>query len=123
MPLPFIIGGVAVVAGLTGVGTGIHGGVKMKEANDTMKAAKSKQERAVKKFESNNQETTKSMDKLGKKELEILNSFEKFSNVLEKIQGRPEFENINIEGVDLPEYEAEELKTKLEAEGAKVTLK
>ena len=110
MPLPFIIGGVAVVAGLTGVGTGIHGGVKMKEANDTMKAAKSKQERAVKKFESNNQETTKSMDKLGKKELEILNSFEKFSNVLEKIQGRPEFENINIEGVDLPEYEAEELK-------------
>ena len=109
MPLPFIIGGVAVVAGLTGVGTGIHGGVKMKEANDTMKAAKSKQERAVKKFESNNQETTKSMDKLGKKELEILNSFEKFSNVLEKIQGRPEFKNIDIEGVDLPEYEAEEL--------------
>lgn len=86
MPLPFIIGGVAVVAGLTGVGTGIHGGVKMKEANDTMKATKSKQERAVKKFESNNQETTKSMDKLGKKELEILNSFEKFSNVLEKIK-------------------------------------
>lgn len=110
MPLPFIIGGVALAAGLTGVGSGIHGGVKMKEANDTMKAAQSKQERAVKKFEANNTETTKSMDRLGKKELELLNSFERFSNVLEKIQGRPEFKGNCIKGVDLPQYEAEELK-------------
>ena len=45
MPLPFIIGGLAVVAGAAGIGTGIRGGMKMKDANDTMKSAQEKQER------------------------------------------------------------------------------
>ena len=39
MPLPLIIGGLAAVAGVAGVGSGIHGSEKMKEANDSMKAA------------------------------------------------------------------------------------
>lgn len=33
MPLPFILGAAAAVAGVAGVGNAIHGGVKMKEAN------------------------------------------------------------------------------------------
>ena len=37
MPLPLIIGGITAVASIVGVGSGIHGGVKMKEANDTKK--------------------------------------------------------------------------------------
>lgn len=40
MPLPLIIGGLAAVAGAAGIGSGIHGGVKMKEAKDTMNLAK-----------------------------------------------------------------------------------
>jgi hypothetical protein len=110
MPLPLIIGGIAAVAGIAGVGSGIHGGVKMKDANDTMKLAQSKQERAVKKFETRNTETTNLMDALGKQELEILKSFDEFSDIIEKIQGRPEFKAFSKEGVNLPEYEAEELK-------------
>ena len=51
MPLPFIIAGIAAVAGVAGVGSGIQGGIKMKEANDTLNAAKKKQERAVELFE------------------------------------------------------------------------
>ena len=47
MPLPLIIGGIAAVAGIAGVGSGIHGGIKMKEANDTMNAAKRKQENVL----------------------------------------------------------------------------
>lgn len=110
MPLPFIIGGLAIAAGVTGVGTGIHGGVKMKEANDTMKKAQGIQEAAVKRFETKNKSTTEIMDSLGTLELEILSSFEKFSDTIEKIQNRPDFKNINIEGTTIPEYEAEELK-------------
>lgn len=110
MPLPLIIGGLAAVAGVAGVGSGIHGGVKMKEANDTMKAAKSKQERAVALFDKRNSETTELMDSIGKQELEILNSFNIFSDIIEKIQGRPKFKAYNREGVNLPDYEAEELK-------------
>ena len=37
MPLPLILGAAAAVAGAAGVGSAIHGGVKMKKANDTMK--------------------------------------------------------------------------------------
>ena len=32
------------------------------------------------------------------------------SDIIEKIQGRPEFKAYKREGIDLPEYEAEELK-------------
>ena len=32
MPLPFIIGGLAAAAAIGGVGSGIHGGMKMNEA-------------------------------------------------------------------------------------------
>ena len=35
MPLPLIVG--AAIAGAVGVGSGIHGAAKMKEANDTIK--------------------------------------------------------------------------------------
>ena len=110
MPLPLIIGGLAAVAGVAGVGSGIHGGVKMKEANDTMKVAKSKQERAVALFDKKNSETTELMDSIGKQELEILNSFYIFSDIIEKIQGRPDVKAYKREGVNLPAYEAEELK-------------
>lgn len=110
MPLPLIIGGIAAIAGVAGVGSGIHGGVKMKEANDTMKLAQRIQERAVEKFNQKNTEITELMDNLGKQELEILSSFKQFSDLIEKIQGRPEFKEYNIDGVNLPKYEAEELK-------------
>ena len=110
MPLPLIIGGIAAVAGIAGIGSGIHGGVKMKEANDTMKLAKRKQEEALNRFKEKNDECTQVMDELGEKELEILSTFEDFSNLIEKIQGRPDFKKYSKDGVDLPEYEAEELK-------------
>lgn len=110
MPLPLIIGGIAFVAGVAGVGTGIHGGVKMKEANDTMKRAQSKQEGAIELFNKRNDETTALMDSIGTQELRILSTFDGFSDIIEKIQGRPEFKVYKREGIDLPEYEAEELR-------------
>lgn len=110
MPLPFIIGGLAAVAGAAGVGAGIYGGMKMIEASDTIELAQSKQERAVKLFERRNAETITLMDQVGQKELEILKSFDKFSNLIEKIQGRPEFKVYSKNGVMLPKYEAKDLR-------------
>ena len=109
MALPIILGIGAAVAGATGVGKGISGGIKMKEANDTMEAAEFLQRRAVKRFETRNKETMELMDSIGQQELEILNSFEKFSGIIEKIQGRPEFKRYNKAKIKLPEYEKEKL--------------
>ena len=110
MPLPFILGGIAAAAAVAGVGSGIKGGMKMKDANDTMESAKRMQKRAINKFEENNKKTTKQMDSVGKAELSILSSFEKFADLMENIHGRPKFEKYSKEDIKLPEYTAEELR-------------
>lgn len=110
MPIPIILGGLAIAAAATGVGTGIHGGMKMKSANDTMKLAQETQEHALRRFNEKNEKTTDLMDQLGVQELKILNTFEGFSDLIEKIQGRPEFKEYAKEGIELPKYEEEELK-------------
>lgn len=110
MPIPIILGVIAGASAAVGVGTGIHGGVKMKGANDTMQAAKKKQEKAIWRFEEHNEPTVKLMDRIGEQELKILSTFDDFSDIIEKIQGRPEFKAFKRDGIDLPKYEAEELK-------------
>lgn len=110
MPLPLFLGIGAAVAGAVGAGTGIHGAVKMKGANDTMKAAQAKAARCNEIFESKNAETTKTMDELGKKELEILQSFGEFSRLFEMIHNKPEFKTYSHDGVTLPKYNPEEIK-------------
>ncbi len=108
--IPIALKGAAVVAGTVGVGSAVHGAAKMKEANDTMKSAQSCHEDNMKKFESKNESTSISMDKLGKLELEILHSFGEFADVFEKIKNRPVFETYTKAGVTLPKYDGEEIK-------------
>lgn len=110
MPLPFLLAGAAIVAGVGGVGTGIHGGVKIKDATDTMEHAKGIMEDAQESVEKNNKKALNTMDKIGKRELEILSSFKEFSDLIEKIQGRPEFKNYKQDKYDIPEYNPEKLK-------------
>lgn len=110
MPLPFILGACAAIAGAAGVGSGIHGAVKMKEANDTMKTAESCHKRNVAKFEKHSTAANKKMDELGQLELSILKGFEEFSDTIEKIQNRPQFKEYAKDGVKLPKYNKEELK-------------
>lgn len=110
MPLPIILGVGAAIAGAVGVGSGIHGASKMKEANDTMKSAEEHHKRNNAKLESCNKATNEEMDKLGILELNILNSFDKFADMIEQIQNRPQFKDIRIKGVELPKYNKEELQ-------------
>lgn len=110
MPLPLILGIGAAIAAAGGVAAGIRGGIKMKDANDVMKSAQRQHEENVAKFEKNNKETTDSMDKLGNFELNIIKSFETFTDVIERIQNKPEFKSIEKNGVELPTYSHEELK-------------
>lgn len=109
MPLPLFLGIGAAIAAAAGVGTGVHGAVKMKEANDTMNSAQSQHNKNMKKFEEKNQKTNETMDTLGELELTILKSFETFSDIIEKIQNRPQFQEYNKNGVTLPTYDKEEL--------------
>lgn len=111
MPLPFILGAAAAAAALGGVGSGIHGAVKMKEANDTMKSADSIHKKNIKRFEDTSEAANKAMDKLGTLELKILHSFDEFSDTIEKIQNRPQFKEYKKDCVTLPTYDKETLKS------------
>ena len=110
MPLPFILGAAAAAAGVIGLGSAVQGGVKMKEANDTMKLADQRHRANITRFEKQNKSTTEAMDRLGKLELEILDGFKKFSDIFEQIKNRPEFMAYSRENVRIPAYNGEELK-------------
>ena len=110
MAIPIILGAAAAIAAAGGIGSGIHGAVKMSEANDTMQAANARHKRNLERFKSTEKASTESMDSLGKLELEIMKSFEDFSNTIEKIQNRPEFKTYDKKGVSLPKYDGEKLK-------------
>lgn len=110
MPLPLILGAAAVIAGATGVGTGIHGAVKMKDAKDTMEETQRRHRQNLERFEKQSERTNEDMDALGKDELNILNSFEGFSNLFEQIKNRPVFKPYDKSDVKLPDYNGEELR-------------
>ena len=113
MPLPLIpliIGGAAAAAGAAGVGAGIRGAVKMKDAKDTMESANWRHQQNIARFEEENESTTVWMDELGTLELKILTGFDRFIEVFEKIHNKPEFETIHKDGVELPKYNKEELR-------------
>ena len=110
MPLPLILGGLAAVAGAAGLGAGVHGAVKMKEANDTQKAAQERHNRNLKRFEQESDKTNREMDSLGTLELSILKDFDQFSEAFEKIQNKPEFKDLAHEKFQIPQYDKEKIK-------------
>lgn len=111
MPLPLVLGVGAAIAGAAGVGAGVNGAVKMKKANDKMKSTEKQHEKNITRFEVQSEETTAVMDELGLLELNILKSFEGFSELIEKIQNRPEFQAFEKDGVEIPKYDKEKLKS------------
>ena len=110
MPLPFILGAGAVIAGAVGVGSGTYGAIRMKEASDTLKKAEQQHKNNTNRFETISEQASGRMDELGNLELKILKNFDSFSETVEKVQNRPEFKKIGKNDVRLPEYNPEELK-------------
>lgn len=58
MPLPLILGVGAAIAGIAGVGTGVHGAVKIKEANDTIKRAEMRHKSNIEKLQNKSELTS-----------------------------------------------------------------
>lgn len=110
MPLPLFLGIGAAIAATIGIGNSIHGGVKMHHAHKTLENEKLQYQIDVNRSKDINMRATKIMDRLGSTELEILNSFQKFSDIFERIQNRPEFKEYSRNDVQIPSYNPEEIK-------------
>ena len=110
MPLPLILGIAAAVSGATGVGFGVHGGVKIKKANDKLKEAQRRNESNSLRLERMNKYACRTMDFLGENEIKVLSEFEQFSDLFERIKNRPEFADIKLGNVSIPKFDGEEIK-------------
>ena len=110
MSISILLLDASALAGAAGVGGIAKGGSQVLKANSTMKELQVQHQQNLARLEKRNKECVRDMDKLGRKELEILKSFQEFSTVFEKIKNRPEFANIQKQGICLPQYDGEELK-------------
>lgn len=108
--LPTILMTVGKAAKAVGVAGAAYGTYKTGKAGLTVRNAKKRHDYNIERFETSNQKTSNVMDSLGKLELEILDSFNEFSDIIEKIHNKPEFKAYDKEGFPLPEYNPEELK-------------
>ncbi len=109
MPLPFVLLAGAAAAGIAGVANGAKGAQKMVESNDEKKYVESLHEANTNYYEQTFKVATKAMDSLGEFEVMIMSEFKDFSDVIEKIENRPEFGEIIPDGSDLPQYTAEDI--------------
>ena len=109
MPLPVILGVAAAIAGAAGLGTGIHGAVKMKDANDSMKSAQARNEKNIHRLEAETKNMQTVTDQLGKKELKIVNNFGQFAETMKKVSGRGVQETVIINGVSVSIYQPKDL--------------
>lgn len=91
MPLPLIIGAIAGAAATLGAGAGIYGASKIMEANEIKESAQKRKEKDVKLYKDKESELTALLDPLGENELEIVKSFAEFSDIIEKISDKPDF--------------------------------
>ena len=110
MPIPLIFGIGAAVAAAAGIGAGVKGGMKMKEASDSIKAAEARNQRNIDLLKQRQEATQQSLESLGRSEKEIERSFGEFVNVFEKIKNPPEFNEIKKENFKFPECDLSKLK-------------
>lgn len=110
MPIPIILAGVALLTGAVGIGAGIDGASKAMDAKDIMERAQKRHDENISRYEKSEKACTAEMDKLGTLEMEVLSSFGHFSDLIEMIQNRPKFEEIDLGDQSLPHYDPQQLK-------------
>lgn len=110
MPIPFILGGIAAIAAATGVAKGVSGAKKMSEAKKKIERANERHQNNLNRFDKAQKKSQNILDSIGKMELETLKSFKKFQDLIEQIQGRPEFKSQSFDKESATSYTPEELK-------------
>lgn len=110
MPLPLIVGAIAVVAGATGVAKGVSGAKKIKEAKEDIERIERRHKSNQNMLKEQEEATQLSMDALGKKEVEVMASFDEFSSCMEKIIDKPDFATTKIGDKEIKPLTIERLK-------------
>lgn len=109
IPVPVIIA-VSALAASGGIAGIIHGGKKAHSAQKDLEVITEEHNANMKHLESVNESAALSMDKLGTLELEICESFDKFSDAFERIKNKPEFDVVELGNLSIEKFQPDELK-------------
>ncbi len=110
MPLPVVLLAGAALAGATGVASGAKGAQRMVQSGNKKKEIDAQHNLNMNFYEAIFNDTTEKMDKLGEFEFMIMSEFQDFSDVIEKIENRPQFGEIVPDGFEIPDFSLEEIK-------------
>ena len=87
MPIPFILGGIALAAGAAGIGAGVKGAIDNKEANNINYRVKNIINTAHNKLDVSRKATHSALESLGREKIYVLdNSVRKFIETFEKLK-------------------------------------
>lgn len=111
MPLPFILLGIAALAGGTGVVSGGMGAKKIHEAKDIINAAEYDYKMKKKLLDKEQESTTTALDELGKLKLDVWQSFKRFSDAFEKIKNKPQFTKNKNDKYTFSKHELDEIQS------------
>ncbi len=109
MIIPFLVlaNGVLGSYGIKKVKSGTD---KFIEADKKLDKAYKRNTHNINRLNNETEKTNKSLEALGKKEYEIVDSFGEFIEVWETLQNKPEFKDIEKDNLLLPKYDLEEIK-------------
>lgn len=110
MPIPFILGGIAIAAGVTGVAAGAQGAKKISEAKSIVEHSEGRYKQYKKKLDNAEVETFKKLEELGALKVEVWKDFDLFSAAFERIKNRPEFEQKTTGTFKMPKHSLGEIK-------------
>ena len=114
MPIPIILGALGIGTAIGGIASAVKGGRKLYNSKAIMKeATRINDENSsfiAQRLNPQQATTTSNMDYLGRKELDIFVSFSQFSEILEKIQNKPEFPEYSKNGYKIPKYDPKEVR-------------
>ena len=116
LAIPVLIKVGAAIAGAAGAGAAVKGAVDAKNANDTLKTAKNRNEQNLADFQKTSDQATSKMEKLGKMQADIAVDFERFSNAFEQIQNRPAFSAAEL-SADIMDFDFSQIKASSIAAG------
>lgn len=109
MPIPVLLIGIGIAAGVVGTGGVIHGGYSRFKAKKTLKEAEKRNLINTENLQRVSEITCSTMDMLGTNELHVLSDFAIFSDLFKQIKNRPEFSKIDKFDISLPEISLKEL--------------
>lgn len=110
MPLPIILGGVALVAGLAGLASGANGVKKIRDASKQIEEASTNYETSKAKLDDKEMAMNQSLDSVGSLQIKLNKDFSRFADAFEKIQNRPEFSEYTSEHPSISKHDLNEIR-------------